>query len=100
MKAPALCGFALTFFATLASADVVVYCATSRNDYDVEGDQMVQAPPKSSAFIIVDYDAGAWSRFNYYVEGGKRVFSANGIVFNFNGGNTTLPNGKSASVVA
>ena len=100
MKVPALCGLSLTLSATLASADVVIYRATCRIAYDVEGDQSVQAPPKSSAFIIVDYDTGTWSRFNYYREGGKRVFSFNGIVFDFKGGNATLPSGKSASVFA
>ena len=84
----------------MASADVVIYRAVCRITYDIEGDKSVQAPAKSSAFIVVDYDAGTWSRFNFYTESGKRVFSSNGIVFSFKGGNAALPNGKTASVFA
>jgi hypothetical protein len=100
MNASALCGLALASLATMASAEVVIYRAVCRITYDIEGDKMVQAPAKSSAYIVVDYDAGTWSRFNYYTESGKRVFSANGVVFNFKGGNAALPNGKTASVFA
>ena len=101
MKAIGPGALALCCLLTIAAADVIVYRGTCRIDYDITLDGNTVPPPKSSAFVIVDYITGTWNRFHFYRAGGKRVYYGFAdAVSTFHGGTAVLTSGRTASVFA
>jgi hypothetical protein len=84
--------------ATSSLADVLIYRGLCAIEYDVVLKEETVTPPKSAAYIIIDFDRSAWMRFQYYTEGGKRVYLRSGSPLSFRGSNAALPSGKSATV--
>src|SRR5215204_3008389 len=84
--------------ATSSFADVLIYRGPCVIEYDVVLKEETITPPRSAAFIVLDFDRSAWMRFQYYTEGGKRVYLRSASPLSFRGGNAVLPSGQSATV--
>ena len=84
--------------ATASFADVLIYRGPCVIEYDVVLKEETVTPPRSAAYIIIDFDRSAWMRFQYYTKAGKRVYLRSGSPISFRGGNAVLPSGQSATV--
>ena len=84
--------------ATSSFAEVLIYRGPCVIEYDVVLKEETITPPRSAAYILIDFDRSAWMRFQYYTKSGKRVYLRSGSPLSFRGGNAVLPSGKSATV--
>jgi hypothetical protein len=84
----------------LARGDVIVYKGISKIAYDIVSDTNTIPPKNSSVFIVIDYETGMWGRFNYYLEGEKKVYFPTAELVTLRGGTAVLKSGASASVFA
>lgn len=84
--------------ATSSFADVLIYRGPCAIEYDEVLKEETVTPPRSAAYILIDFDRSAWMRFQYYTKGGKRLYLRSGYAVSFRGGNAVLPSGQSASV--
>ena len=83
---------------TSSFADVLIYRGPCAVEYDEGLKEETVTPPRSAAYIVIDFDRSAWMRFQYYTKAGKRLYLRSSSPVSFRGGNAVLPSGQSASV--
>jgi hypothetical protein len=98
MKLSSCLGLLVGLFPWVSSAEVFVYQGPSRAIYDVQADTETAIAPRSSAIVVVDYQAGVWRRFHFYREAGQKKFISSPSDLVVRVGTAILPSGKSATV--
>ncbi len=79
--------------------DVVVYNGTCKIAFDVAGDVSTIPPPKSKAYLVINFSTGEVGRRHFYARDGHKRFVAS-TPFLLRVGTALLPNGGSATVMS
>jgi hypothetical protein len=89
----------LLLLACAARGDVIIYKGTCKIAYDVVGDASTAPPPKSEAYLVINFATGEVGRLHFYTRSGQKFFSAS-APFVLRVGTALLPNGRSATIMS